>query len=497
MQFVKWQRTGIANLPGVISLVAGLLMWPTSLAYVRRRFFNVFFSVHQLYIVFFAFAAWHLGITCTAFFLGGAFLFFIDRFLRFLQSRKAIQGVTARVLPTGIVELKLPVSPGLSYTPLSFMFLNIRGLSRLEWHPFSTASTPLDNSKYMSVLIKPLGDWTEKLRKSIPENNNECPFSLQLFAEGPYGHESNYFLRFKHLLLVAGGIGVTPFMAIINDILYRYQMEQVGIPTIVDLIWCVKRRSELNAFKDQFCDPARIFANYGSRGSEFRVNVKIFLTAEKAGAEPGPAPAISDARTVLGPDMDGIGIELHDRINSATKGAGRVIPVPGSDGHFGMIQSTPQSTWAGVDQGGSGSNLLMLAGVISAAAVGLTLLLALFRVYVYLPHTDVVNYEKELAGWIDVLLFLVALVLAVVVFGGSVVFGASVASKYFNKSSSAGRNYGVGQSTLTDHRGRELHVVQDKVDTESVDIEEAKSVESLLERSTVTVGIRPNFTGMI
>jgi hypothetical protein len=90
---------------------------------------------------------------------------------------------------------------------LSFLFLNVpEGISRLEWHPFSTTSSPLNKTGEISLCIKPLGDWTRRLHNAVSEANPSgsvqepeksklsCPFSVH--AEGPYGHESNYYLRF-------------------------------------------------------------------------------------------------------------------------------------------------------------------------------------------------------------------------------------------------------------------------------------------------------------
>jgi hypothetical protein len=45
--------------------------------------------------------------------MGPIFLFFIDRFLRMVQSRRQVAGVSARVLPSGLVELKIPKQPGM------------------------------------------------------------------------------------------------------------------------------------------------------------------------------------------------------------------------------------------------------------------------------------------------------------------------------------------------------------------------------------------------
>lgn len=95
---------------------------------------------------------------------------------------------------------------GLQYNALSWVFLQVRELSWLQWHPFSVSSSPLDGKHHIAVLIKVLGDWTEKLRghiSSVPEEEQgetddllHPNFTLKASIEGPYGHESPYHLTY-------------------------------------------------------------------------------------------------------------------------------------------------------------------------------------------------------------------------------------------------------------------------------------------------------------
>lgn len=107
MQLVEWKNDGIAILPGVISLSAGLLMWVTSLPPVRRKNFELFFYTHQLYVVFVVFMAMHVGDYSSSIAAAGIFLYMLDRFLRFCQSRRTVDILSARCLPCGTVELVL------------------------------------------------------------------------------------------------------------------------------------------------------------------------------------------------------------------------------------------------------------------------------------------------------------------------------------------------------------------------------------------------------
>ncbi|KAH7867370.1 hypothetical protein Vadar_032579 [Vaccinium darrowii] len=252
-EILEWKNIGVANLAGVISLAAGLLMWVTSLGPVRRQYFELFFYTHQLYIVFVVFLALHVGDFIFSIAAGGIFLFILDRFLRFCQSRRTVNVISASCLPSGTVELVISKPANLQYNALSFIFLQVRELSWLQWHPFSVSSSPLDGKYHMSILIKVLGKWTEKLRGSISNGPKEdCLMeplqphaNITVSVEGPYGHESPYHLTYENLILVAGGIGISPFLAILSDILHRINDRKPCLPRNVLVVWAVKNSDEL------------------------------------------------------------------------------------------------------------------------------------------------------------------------------------------------------------------------------------------------------------
>lgn len=93
----------------------------------------------------------------------------------------------------------------LHYNALGWIFLQVRELSLLEWHPFSVSSSPLDGKNHLAVLIKVLGKWTGKLKEQILNLSEEGPETQALLQphskisasiEGPYGHESPYHLMY-------------------------------------------------------------------------------------------------------------------------------------------------------------------------------------------------------------------------------------------------------------------------------------------------------------
>jgi ferric-chelate reductase len=57
-----------------------------------------------------------------------------------------------------------------------------------------------------------------------------------------------YFLvcRYENLVLVAGGIGISPFLAILSDILHRVHEQKPCLPKNILVIWAVKKSNELS-----------------------------------------------------------------------------------------------------------------------------------------------------------------------------------------------------------------------------------------------------------
>lgn len=54
-----------------------------------------------------------------------------------------------------------------------------------------------------------------------------------------------FVFRYENLVLVAGGIGISPFLAILSDILHRSEESKPCTPRNVLIIWAVKRSEEL------------------------------------------------------------------------------------------------------------------------------------------------------------------------------------------------------------------------------------------------------------
>ncbi|XP_023547667.1 ferric reduction oxidase 2-like [Cucurbita pepo subsp. pepo] len=241
-QMLEWAKTDVSNVAGEVSLVCGLIIWATTFPSVRRKFFELFLYTHHLYILFIVFFIFHVGISYACIMLPGFYLFLLDRYLRFLQSRRRVRLLSARLLPCNTLELNFSKHPGLKYTPTSTLFLNIPCISKLQWHPFTVTSHADLEPETLSVVIKCEGTWSTKLYQTL-SSPSAIDNHLQVSLEGPYGPVSTSFLQFDSLIMISGGSGITPFISIIRHLIHNSNSHQ-QIPKLL-LISAFKNSSEL------------------------------------------------------------------------------------------------------------------------------------------------------------------------------------------------------------------------------------------------------------
>ncbi|GFP80424.1 ferric reduction oxidase 6 [Phtheirospermum japonicum] len=369
-KIMAWENIGVANLAGVISVVAGLLMWVTSLPGVRRMNFELFFYTHQLYIVFVVFMALHVGDFIFCFAAGGIFLFMLDRFLRFCQSRRTVDVVSARCFPCGTLELVLSKPANLHYNALGWIFLQVRELSWLQWHPFSVSSSPLDGEHHIAVLIKVLGNWTQKLERRILSISEKGPqTAITASVEGPYGHESPYHLTYENLILVAGGIGISPFLAILSDILHRNNEGKPCLPKNILIIWAVKTSDELPLL--QTVDMDSICPNFSDT---LNLEIQTYVTRQTE-------PSLEEGKAI-------------EPVNSV------FFPKPSKKRGMSILVGTGNIIWSGM--------------YVIVSTIGLVITVTLLNVLYVNPYGV---YQ----WWYKGLLFVVCMVVSVLVFGGFVI----------------------------------------------------------------------------
>jgi len=90
-------------------------------------------------------------------------------------------------------------------------FFHIRFLSGGGWwrpHPFSISAAP--NGEYLRMTIKDLGDDSHRMMS--------MPLGTKVFVEGPYGAFTSAVITRPRVVMLAGGVGVTPLRAILEEL---------------------------------------------------------------------------------------------------------------------------------------------------------------------------------------------------------------------------------------------------------------------------------------
>jgi predicted ferric reductase len=114
-------------------------------------------------------------------------------------------------------------------------FFQWRFLTRDRWwkaHPFSLSAAP--DGRSLRITVKALGDDSARIA--------EIPIGTRVVAEGPFGVFTEASRRLDGVLLIAGGIGITPVRALMQQmrgdvvVLYRVVVDE-------DIVF----RSELDA----------------------------------------------------------------------------------------------------------------------------------------------------------------------------------------------------------------------------------------------------------
>ena len=135
-------------------------------------------------------------------------------------------------------------------------FFRWRFLTARNWysaHPFSLSAPPSDGE--LRLTVKAVGDGTHSLRHLRP--------GTAVLAEGPYGAMTQRRRTRRGVLLVAGGVGITPMRTLFetmpiaggpltllyrapnaNDVLFRQELERIAAQRGAELILWTGRSSD-------------------------------------------------------------------------------------------------------------------------------------------------------------------------------------------------------------------------------------------------------------
>jgi NAD(P)H-flavin reductase len=212
---------------------------------------------------------WHAA-SAWYFLLPGLALWAVDISIRFTKSCEDVMVVDAKAIQMGdggVTEIKFVMRQSLQsrltdggvigpkslqFEMGQYCFVNIPSVSLLEVHPFSLSSSSLDS--VTSLHIRDMGrySWTGRLFHHIQKCNNIS--DLQINVDGPYGLPFHYYSQYKSILLIAGGIGITPIHNILRTLLLIYgDGSSLQTKLIrVRLLWSIRDIEMVEIYRDTF-----------------------------------------------------------------------------------------------------------------------------------------------------------------------------------------------------------------------------------------------------
>jgi predicted ferric reductase len=216
----------VGTLPGITGIASLGCFWTMALLgmpFIRKRWYEVFQLGHLLMFPMIGMLCAHgtdklIQAPMLGYWLAfPALLVTVERGWRLARGFMGIRG-KAVLLDEDTVHLtcRHPKGRDWRYSAGQYVLLQVPGISFFQWHTFTISGCRGD---MLQVHIKVSGDWTKKMRDYVAEHGEGE--DIKVAVDGPFGAPAQRFYDYDYSIVVGGGIGVTPFAAILNDLEQR------------------------------------------------------------------------------------------------------------------------------------------------------------------------------------------------------------------------------------------------------------------------------------
>lgn len=227
------------NIMGTISSISIFLTIIFSIPIIKKRIFELFYYSHRILTII-TITTMSLHYISSLYYIAPSiFLYLIDIILRLFYIKRAIysriKNYEISETNTTYIFVTLKLVKKLNIKPGSYFFIYCKDISSLQWHPISLLSK---NNNTLLFCIKDMGlhSWSNSLK--VFKNNSIIDNEAEIYLQGPYSHfKLNY--NYKYIFAVANGIGITPFISILENINTLYKQKQLQHINEVTFVWIV------------------------------------------------------------------------------------------------------------------------------------------------------------------------------------------------------------------------------------------------------------------
>ncbi|XP_063910993.1 dual oxidase isoform X1 [Zophobas morio] len=219
-----WLFQTITGLTGVLLFVTMSIIIVFAHPTIRKKAYNFFWATHNLYILLYILCLIHGLARLTGaprfwiFFIGPGIVYTLDKVVSLRTKYIPLDVIETELLPSDVIKIKFYRPPNLKYLSGQWVRLACTAFKSREFHSFTLTSAPHEN--FLSCHIKAQGPWTWKLRNYFDPSNYNPEDQPKILLEGPFGGGNQDWYKFEVAVMVGGGIGVTPYASILNDLVF-------------------------------------------------------------------------------------------------------------------------------------------------------------------------------------------------------------------------------------------------------------------------------------
>ena len=305
-------------LTGIAALVPLLFLCLHSLPPLRRRMYELFVALHvPVSIVYLGMLFWHCKnyLTSWNYLFATMAIWLVSYIIRLFylnwtnpwrMSWLIGEEAAVTLMPENAVKITIPTQ--VKWRPGQYVYLRMPGISVFENHPFTIASLCSEDfpSIYgegyrdMVLVFRPFAGFTKKVLESALEHG---PWhTYRAFIDGPYGGMTRSMDAFDHVVLFAGGSGITALISQLLDLIKRMR-DGKAVTKSVQVIWALKRPETMEWFKEEL----RICREFAPPDT---VQCQFYITAAKRQGKTGQ---LVSAQTPTRP----VSTLFHDKVNDA------------------------------------------------------------------------------------------------------------------------------------------------------------------------------------
>ncbi|CAF1434112.1 unnamed protein product [Adineta steineri] len=267
---------GFATLSGIILSIVLAIIIIFSMNWVRRKgYFQIFYWSHRFYLIFFVFLIIHAE-NSWKWIIGPFIWFSLEKIYSNIKRYSTHTGRTylncVTIEQSNVISLNIHKPKNFIFKPGDYIKINMPQIAPYEFHPFTISNAPEDNSLRLHIQIN--GNWTKKVYeryKNMSDNDDISETHIRIYRadlnpkracieersyentieneintttmndlnnlslkkeiiiiDGPYSSCARYIFDCEHAILIAGGIGVTPYASILSSLMAQFRASRMN-----------------------------------------------------------------------------------------------------------------------------------------------------------------------------------------------------------------------------------------------------------------------------